>query len=63
MIPPGLPEISLLAIHSFLFVVLGAYRQMHQQQDPILTDVNEDNFDAAFALFRPGLWVALPDSG
>ncbi|KAL4262186.1 FAD/NAD(P)-binding domain superfamily protein [Pleurotus pulmonarius] len=37
----------------FLFVVLGAYRQMHQQQDPILTDVNEDNFDAAFALFRP----------
>ncbi|KAJ7319134.1 FAD/NAD-binding domain-containing protein [Mycena albidolilacea] len=37
----------------FLFVVLGAYRQMRQQEQPVLHDVNEDNFDAAFSLFRP----------
>ncbi|KAJ8495116.1 hypothetical protein ONZ45_g12997 [Pleurotus djamor] len=37
----------------FLFVVLGAYRQMRQQKQPILSDINEDNFDSAFALFRP----------
>lgn len=43
-------------LDSFLFVVLGAYRQMRQQDQPILSDVNEDNFDGAFAMFKPGMF-------
>jgi len=37
----------------FLFVVLGAYQQMQLQEHPILSDVNEENFDEAFRMFRP----------
>jgi len=37
----------------FLFIVSGAYRQMKQQQRPLANDVNEDDFDRAFATFRP----------
>ncbi|KAJ8518265.1 hypothetical protein ONZ45_g4620 [Pleurotus djamor] len=38
----------------FLLVVLSAYRQMqHQGNKAILGDVNFDNFEAAFAMFRP----------
>jgi len=38
----------------FLMVVLSAYRQMqHQGNSAILNDVNPDNFEAAFELFRP----------
>ncbi|PCH37848.1 FAD/NAD(P)-binding domain-containing protein [Wolfiporia cocos MD-104 SS10] len=37
----------------FLFVVLGAYQQMHLQDVPILSDIGADNFDRAFELFRP----------
>ncbi|KAF7358097.1 FAD/NAD(P)-binding domain-containing protein [Mycena venus] len=37
----------------FLFVVLGAYQQMHLQKQPILSDVNAENFDEAFKMFRP----------
>lgn len=40
--------------HRFLFVVLGAYQQMHLQHQPILSDVNAENFDEAFKMFRPG---------
>ncbi|KAF8907995.1 hypothetical protein CPB85DRAFT_1376447 [Mucidula mucida] len=37
----------------FLVVVLSAYRQMHAQNHPVLSDVDEDNFDRAFEHFRP----------
>ncbi|KAJ7572122.1 hypothetical protein C8J56DRAFT_1080892 [Mycena floridula] len=41
----------------FLFVVLGAYQQMHLQTTPILTnDVNATNFDKAFEMFRPVIY-------
>ncbi|PPR01324.1 hypothetical protein CVT24_006326 [Panaeolus cyanescens] len=36
----------------FLVVVLSAYRQMKSQDQPILTDIDEDNFDRAFGHFR-----------
>jgi len=45
----------------FLFVVLGAYQQMHLQSAPILSDVNADNFDRAFEMFRPVIY-GLADS-
>ena len=28
---------------------------MRSQQQAVLSDVDEDNFDRAFALFRPGM--------
>ncbi|KAF9258005.1 FAD/NAD-binding domain-containing protein, partial [Marasmius fiardii PR-910] len=37
----------------FLFVIMGAYRQMNMQDQLLLSDVNKDNFDEAFSLFRP----------
>ncbi|KAL7952855.1 non-heme halogenase [Trichoderma compactum] len=37
----------------FLLVVLSAYRQIRSQEEPVLSDINEDNFDRAFAFFRP----------
>ncbi|KAL5505034.1 hypothetical protein ACEPAH_7697 [Sanghuangporus vaninii] len=37
----------------FLMVVLSAYRQIRKQQEPVLADFGEDNFDRAFAHFRP----------
>jgi hypothetical protein len=43
----------------FLFVVLGAYQQMHLQQFPVRTvsEVNAKNFDDAFTgrMFHPSL--------
>ena len=38
----------------FLMVVMGAYKQMRAQSEPILSDINEDNFDRAFDFLRPG---------
>jgi hypothetical protein len=38
----------------FLLVVLSAYKQMMHQDEPVLSDLNEDNFDRAFSFFRPG---------
>lgn len=38
----------------FLLVVLSAYRQIRAQEQPVLSDFDEDNFDRAFAFFRPG---------
>jgi len=38
----------------FLVTVLSAYRQMRNQERPILADIEEDNFDRAFDIFRPG---------
>ncbi|KAF5310508.1 hypothetical protein D9758_018781 [Tetrapyrgos nigripes] len=37
----------------FLLVVMGAYKQIRAQQVPVLSDVDEDNFDRAFSLIRP----------
>jgi hypothetical protein len=45
----------------FLFVVLGAYKQMHLQSVPVLSDINQDNFDTAFNMFRPVIF-GLADS-
>ncbi|KAF7348035.1 FAD/NAD(P)-binding domain-containing protein [Mycena sanguinolenta] len=45
----------------FLFVVLGAYQQMHLQMHPILSDINAKNFDEAFKMFCPVIY-GLADS-
>jgi flavin-dependent dehydrogenase len=41
----------------FMLVVLSAYRQMRRQAEPVLSDIDEDNFDKAFASFRTGKFV------
>lgn len=38
----------------FFLVVLSAYKQMMHQDEPVLSDCNEDNFDRAFSFFKPG---------
>ena len=38
----------------FLFVVLSAYKQMMHQDEPVLSDYNEGNFDRALSFFKPG---------
>lgn len=46
-----------LQIHTcirFLLVVLGTYKQIRNQAFPVMSDVDEDNFDRAFDLIRPG---------
>ncbi|KAH7908475.1 putative halogenase, partial [Hygrophoropsis aurantiaca] len=37
----------------FLVVVLGTYKQMRNQSQPVMSDIDEDNFDRAFDLIRP----------
>ncbi|PSR83576.1 hypothetical protein BD289DRAFT_410629 [Coniella lustricola] len=37
----------------FLLVVLSAYRQIRSQEEAVLSDMDSDNFDSAFAMFRP----------
>ncbi|KAG0702265.1 putative halogenase [Suillus ampliporus] len=37
----------------FLVVVLGTYKQIRNQTMPVMSDVDEDNFDRAFDLIRP----------
>lgn len=44
----------------FLLVVLSAYRQIRSHEDPVLSDFNEDNYDRAFAFFRPGKLFLVP---
>ncbi len=39
----------------FLLVVLSVYKQMMHQDEPVLSDYNEDNFNRAFSFFKPGL--------
>lgn len=36
-------------------VVLSAYKQIRSQSDDILSDIDEDNYDRAFAFLRPGM--------
>ena len=52
--PPLLPvgPCSHLTGHSFLFVLLGVYKQMHMQQVDVLSNINEDNFDHMFDLIH-----------
>jgi flavine halogenase len=33
---------------------MGAYKQIRNQEAAILCDIDEDNFDRAFDLIRPG---------
>ena len=40
----------------FLLVVLSAYKQMRNQDEPVLADFNEDNFDRAFSFFKPSMF-------
>ncbi|KAF7326484.1 hypothetical protein MSAN_02509700 [Mycena sanguinolenta] len=37
----------------FMLVVLSAYRQITAQEDAVLSDIDEDNFDRAFDFIRP----------
>ncbi len=39
---------------SFLLVVMGVYKQIRNQDLHILAEVDEDNFDRAFDILRPG---------
>lgn len=38
----------------FLVVVMAALKQIRMQEQPILSDIDEEGFDRAFAIFRPG---------
>ncbi len=40
--------------YRFLLVVMSAYQQIRNQTRPVLADVDEDNFDRAFGIWRPG---------
>lgn len=44
------PDLSV----SFLIVVLATYKQMRNQDVAIMSDIDEDNFDRAFDILRPG---------
>ncbi|KAJ7079584.1 hypothetical protein B0H15DRAFT_953950 [Mycena belliarum] len=37
----------------FLLTVMGAYKQIRNQEAPVLSDIDEGNFDRAFDLIRP----------
>ncbi|KAJ7211604.1 putative halogenase [Mycena pura] len=37
----------------FLMVVLSIYKQIHQQESPVISDLDEDNFDRAFEFIKP----------
>ncbi|KAJ7092897.1 putative halogenase [Mycena belliarum] len=37
----------------FMVVVLGVYKQITSQEFPVLSDIDEDNFDRAFDFIRP----------
>ncbi|KAJ7830713.1 putative halogenase [Mycena olivaceomarginata] len=47
----------------FLLVVLSAYRQMTSQSVPVLSDIDEDNFDRAFDFLRPVIQGAADTDG
>ncbi|KAL1745323.1 hypothetical protein HDZ31DRAFT_63250 [Schizophyllum fasciatum] len=41
------------AFTRFLFIVLGIYKQIRAQEEPVMFEVDEDNFDRAFQFLRP----------
>jgi len=56
---PGNPRSQTSAItqmtrRRFQVVVLSAYKQIRAQNISVLSDIDEDNYDRAFAFFRPG---------
>ena len=51
-------SLCLIPLHRFLLVVLSAYKQIRSQDIAILSDINEDNFDRAFDILRPGMLIA-----
>jgi hypothetical protein len=38
----------------FQLVVLSAYKQIRAQSVDVLSDIDEDGFERAFTMFRPG---------
>lgn len=49
----ALSSVTKPILHSFLLVVLSAYKQIRGQSANALADVQENNFDKAFAFLRP----------
>lgn len=47
------PDVRTDNLLSFLLVVMGAYKQIRAQSQPVLSDVDEENFDRAFSIIRP----------
>ena len=43
----------------FLLVVLTALKQIRRQDEPILSDWDEDGFERAFAFFRPSMFLCV----
>ncbi|KAF8163918.1 putative halogenase [Mycena galopus ATCC 62051] len=44
---------SAISYTRYLLVVLSAYRQITAQSQPVMSDIDEDNFDRAFDFIRP----------
>jgi len=44
-------------LHRFQIVVMSAYQQIRSTDLDILNDVDEDNYDRAFAAIRPGITI------
>jgi len=42
----------------FLIVVLSAYKQILNQQDYVLSDFGENNFDRTFNFFKPSRFIS-----
>lgn len=47
-------EQSIDRTYRFLLVVMSGYQQIRNQKQAVLADVDEDNFDRAFDILRPG---------
>jgi flavine halogenase len=43
----------------FLLVVMSAMKQIRKQDEPVLSDWDDDGFDVAFDAFRPGMVLFL----
>lgn len=52
--PISLTKVSDLPFVRFLVVVMSAYKQIRSQSMDILSDVDEEDFDRAFNILRPG---------
>ena len=40
-------------------IVLSAYKQIHATRFDVLSDVDEDGYEHAFAAIRPGVWCVV----
>ena len=50
------PAVIIDGATRFLFIVLGIYKQIKAQEEPVMFEVDEDNFDRAFQFLRPGAY-------